>query len=135
MKPGPWLCLLGGDGDKAFSYSEIRLKEGFGRLPLSSFRFSRGSGLLGRVSLGRRVVGEPPGAARPSGGETDSPAAGRLSVGKPYWETLTRSEVIGKVEDAVEASVGSGCIKSRGEKRRLEGRLGQLLSGQSRIDQ
>lgn len=76
MKAGPWLRLLGGDGANAFSYSEIRWKEGFGRLPLLSSELNRTKLLDSTASLGERAVGEPPGDATPSEECRDSPAAG-----------------------------------------------------------
>lgn len=121
MKAGPSLRLLDGDGANAFSYSEIRWNEGLGRFPLLSSEFNRAKLLDCTASLGERVADEPAGAAPPSRGARGSPAAGRWSVGKPYWEVLVKSEVLDESVDTLESSVGSGCIKSGGENGRREG--------------
>lgn len=126
LKPGPSLCFLGVDGNKAFSYSEISWNEGFGRVSLLSSKFNRPNCSCSSARPGERVplssdaAPGPADAARSSRGETRASAEGSWFARKPYWEASTRSDELVKVGAGVESSVGSGCIKLRGEEWMLK---------------
>jgi hypothetical protein len=121
VKPGPWLGFLGGDGVKAFSYSEIRWKEGLGRAPVFSSNFNRDNWPGGIESLDKCAGDESASIAFPSRGGARSPGAGSWSGCKPYWEVFARSNGLVELIASLGSAIRSGCIKSGAKLERERG--------------
>lgn len=107
LNVGPSPCFLGGEGDSAFSYSEINWKEALGRFSPASWTLNRRSCSCSPTfsTATAAAAGLSRSSSRRSLGRAESSSTERMPC---WWLGVVSGASDGGVY--VECSVGSGCI-------------------------